>query len=144
MLFNMSTYKSVIISGLVKDVTNQTQVHQLKQLESPNFRIRKALSENEQSLSFSSFLRWLVTGNISYLQEICRKFCPHDNCNIDLEFGNGMPTKVMIRKSNAAGTVFSCVINFRALMSDFSECRSERRLYMITHDGKRNTLVYLL
>ena len=139
MLFDMSPYKTAIVSGLVKDVTNQTQVQQLKQFESPHFRIRKVLSENEQSQTFSSFLRWVVTDNISYLHEICRNFCPYDNCNIDLEFGNRMPTKVMIRKSNATGAVSSCVITFRALMSDSSECKSDCRVCMIPHGGKRNT-----
>lgn len=134
---NMSkTYITAIVAGLVKDVTNQTPVQELKRFESKNLRFRKVLSENELSMTFSSFLRCVVTDNISYLQEICRIFCPYENCNIDLEFGNGIPTKVMIRKAESEGLVYSCVITVRTLMSDNCESRSERRLCMIHPDGK--------
>ena len=113
-----TTYITAIVAGLVNDVTNQTPVQELKRFESKNLRFRKVLSENELSMTFSSFLRSVVTDNISYLHEICRIFCPYENCNIDLEFGNGIPTKVMIRKAESEGSVYSCVITVRTLMSD--------------------------
>lgn len=136
----MTKYNYAIVVGLVKDVTNQTNVQQLRQFESKSFRIRKALSEDEQSQTFASFMRDMVTNNISYMLEVAKVFSQHDNCNVEFEFGDRKCTKVMIRKAGSTSAMDSLVITFRTMTSDNSECTSERKLCMICHDGKQNTL----
>ncbi|GFH43699.1 hypothetical protein CTEN210_00172 [Chaetoceros tenuissimus] len=126
----MTTYKHAIVVGLLNDVTNQTNVQQLQQLESKSLRIRKALSEDEQSQTFASFMRDMVTNNISYMQEVAKVFSQHDNCNVEFEFGDKQCAKVMIRKAGSASAVVSLVINFRIVMGG----TSERQLCMICHD----------
>lgn len=135
-LSNMTKYNYAIVVGLVKDVPYQTNVQQLQQFESKNFRTRKALSEDDQSQTIASFMRDMVTGNISYVLEVVRKLSQHDNCDVEFEFGDRKPTKIMIRKAGSTRAVDSLVITFRTLMSD----NSESTLCMISHDGKRNTL----
>ncbi|GFH43679.1 predicted protein [Chaetoceros tenuissimus] len=130
----MTTYKVAIVVGLLKDVANQTNVQQLQQFQSKSLRIRKLLSEAEQSQTFASFMRDMVTQNISYMQEVARKFCPYDNCNVEFEFGDKQCAKVMIRKAGSASAVVSLVITFRTVMCDNSECASECKLCMICHD----------
>ena len=136
----MSNFKVAIVVGLLKDVTNQTIVQQL--CESKNLRIRKALSGDDQTQTFASFMRLMVTNSYSFMQDVVRTFSPYDNCNYDFEFGDGKPTKVMVRKAGSTSAVASLVITFRAMMSDNSELASERKLCMISHDGKRNTLFF--
>ena len=132
----MATYKVAIVVGLLKDVATQSNVQQLQQFESKSFRIRKLLSEVEQSQTFASFMRDMVTDNISYMQEVAKVFSQHDNCNVEFEFGDKQCAKVMIRKAGSTSAVVSLVITFRIVMGDNSECTSERKLCMIYHDGK--------